>query len=210
MREDAVTRWVERYRRAWLSNDPGDIRALFTEHAEYVNTPGTEPYRGHDEIVSWWLEEADGPDETTFTWEPLLVGDTRAIIEGRTVYRGSTAYRNLWVIDLAPDGRATAFTEWWVEEEEADDLEFDDEADAAGDEPDDGDDDFGDDDDADDLDEDDDSDDDEYDWDDDEEESADEGDDGDDDFDDDLDYDYDDDVDVDIDGEDAPDPDASR
>ncbi|GLI26686.1 hypothetical protein ARHIZOSPH14_09280 [Agromyces rhizosphaerae] len=201
MRQDAVTRWVERYRRAWLSNDAGDIRALFTEHAEYTSTPGTEPYRGHDEIVSWWLENADGPDETTFAWEPLLVGDTRAIIQGRTVYLGSTAYRNLWVIDLAPDGRATAFTEWWVEEEDADDLEFDDdEADAADDDSDDLDDD------SDDLDEEDEYDeaDEDDDWgDDDEEDSVD------DDFEE-LDYDYDDDVDIDIDGEDAPDPEGSR
>ncbi|WP_353808690.1 nuclear transport factor 2 family protein [Agromyces sp. SYSU T00194] len=214
MREDAVTRWVERYRRAWISNDPGDIRSLFTEHAEYTSTPGTEPYRGHEEIVSWWLENADGPDETTFTWEPLLVGDTRAVIEGRTVYLGATAYRNLWVIDLAPDGRATAFTEWWVEEEDVDLDEEDGPGDLGdedlGDESDD-DDEYDEDDldDRDDLDEDEGEDeDDEYDdWDDDEEEESEtEADDDVDDVDDlDDDYDYDDDVDVDVDGEDAPD-----
>ena len=36
-------------------------------------------------------------------------------MQGRTEYHEEgTAYANLWVIRLAEDGRASAFTEWWM------------------------------------------------------------------------------------------------
>jgi hypothetical protein len=36
-------------------------------------------------------------------------------VQGRTDYRGdSRSYDNLWIIQLAGDGRATAFTEWYM------------------------------------------------------------------------------------------------
>jgi hypothetical protein len=36
-------------------------------------------------------------------------------VEGVTDYRDGAAYSNMWVILLAPDGRAEEFTEWWME-----------------------------------------------------------------------------------------------
>ena len=32
---DRIAAWVDSYRRAWESNDPADIRAVFTEDALY-------------------------------------------------------------------------------------------------------------------------------------------------------------------------------
>ncbi|HYI34712.1 MAG TPA: nuclear transport factor 2 family protein [Glaciibacter sp.] len=111
-----VEEWVEAYRKAWESNDPDDIRALFTEDAEYRTEPWVEPWRGHEAIVEGWLKHADEPGETTFEWSPLAVTDVVAIIQGTTVYEGGSTYSNLWVIRLADDGRARAFTEWWMDQ----------------------------------------------------------------------------------------------
>ncbi|MCU1443508.1 MAG: hypothetical protein JWQ59_1658 [Cryobacterium sp.] len=112
-----VGAWVEGYRRAWESNDPVDIRAIFTEDAEYRTDPWSEPWRGHDEIVSGWLERADEPGDTTFQWSPLAVTDEVAIVQGTTEYASSGAtYSNLWVIRLNDDGRAREFTEWWMDQ----------------------------------------------------------------------------------------------
>ena len=36
------------------------------------------------------------------------------IITGRTEYPAEKDYDNLWVIRLAPDGRASRFTEWYM------------------------------------------------------------------------------------------------
>lgn len=36
---EIVQRWLDRYLIAWQSNDPDDIRALFTEDATYAGGP---------------------------------------------------------------------------------------------------------------------------------------------------------------------------
>jgi uncharacterized protein (TIGR02246 family) len=110
-----VSAWIDGYVRAWNSNDPPDIAALFTEDAEYYTAPFRPPWRGRDEIVSGWLERRDEPGETTFTWSPLVVTDEVAIIQGQTTYPAET-FSNLWVIRLVNDGRCREFTEWWMEQ----------------------------------------------------------------------------------------------
>ena len=118
MRDEAA-RWVERYVRAWRSNDPSEIGALFTDDARYLASPGGEPLLGRDAIVAWWIDNADGPDDASFTFEVIGADPPRAFVQGVTVYRANDeeperTYDNLWVIDLAGDGWATAFTEWYV------------------------------------------------------------------------------------------------
>lgn len=118
---ERVTTWVDRYRTAWLSNDPGDVRVLFTDDAVYERRPNDpEPDRGIEEIVRSWLENADAPDETTWEWHPLAEEADVATIQGRTVYRGvddkpPLVYDNLWVLRFAADGRVRQFTEWYME-----------------------------------------------------------------------------------------------
>ena len=115
-----IEAWVNAYRKAWESNDPDDIRALFTEDAEYRTEPWGEPWRGHDEIIAGWLEAADEPGETTFEWSTLAETDEMSFVQGTTVYSGGGAtYSNLWVIRLADDGRARAFTEWWMDQSDS-------------------------------------------------------------------------------------------
>ena len=116
---ERVTNWVDGYRKAWLSNDERDIRALFTDDAVYefrANDPGA--LRGADAIVAGWLKNADGPDDTTWEWHPIAEEGDVATIQGLTVYQDaekSTEYDNLWVITFAPDGRGSHFTEWYME-----------------------------------------------------------------------------------------------
>ena len=112
---DVLTRWIAAYRRAWESNEPDDIRALFTDDAEYRTEPWAEPWVGVEQIVTEWLEAKDEPGETTFVWAPLVVTDELSIAQLRIAYREGSTYSNLWVIRFAADGRATSFTEWWME-----------------------------------------------------------------------------------------------
>ena len=120
---DRVTNWVDGYRKAWLSNDEADIRALFTDDAVYEYRPNDEKaLRGLDAIVAGWLESADGPDDTTWEWEPIAEEGDVATIKGLTVYQDAESraeYDNLWVITFAPDGRASHFTEWYMERKKA-------------------------------------------------------------------------------------------
>jgi hypothetical protein len=109
-----VSNWVTAYRTAWESNLDADIRALFTDDAEYRFTPSEEPVRGVDAIVATWLSRADAPGDTTFSWHLLGIDGDLAFVQGKVDYAEGQLYDNLWVIRLAPDGRATSFAEWWM------------------------------------------------------------------------------------------------
>jgi uncharacterized protein (TIGR02246 family) len=113
---DAVTAWVQNYRRAWESNDPADIGGLFTEDAAYFPEPYTKPWLGRDKIVAKWLKARDEPGDTTFEWHPLIITEDLAIIEATTVYRSpARTYSNMWVLRLDNQGQARQFTEWWMQ-----------------------------------------------------------------------------------------------
>lgn len=116
---DATTTWVENYRKAWLSNTEEDIRALFTDDAVYEFRPhDPKPWVGLDAIVAGWLEHPDAPGDTTFEWQRLATEGRTATVQAVTVYDDGSerkVYDNLWVITLEPDGRASHFTEWYME-----------------------------------------------------------------------------------------------
>lgn len=113
-----MTRWIERYVRAWNSNDPAEIAALFHDGAEYRTAPFRPPWRGRQQIVDGWLERKDEPGEARFEWRPLAITEEVAIIQGTTRYADET-FSNLWVIELDADGRCRSFTEWWMEHPDA-------------------------------------------------------------------------------------------
>jgi len=107
--------WVDAYVRAWNSNDPAAIGALFSQDAAYYTEPYSAPWRGRDEIVRQWLDHKDAPGETEFRWQPVAISPDVAVIQGETVYHTPPrTYSNLWVIRLDAEGRCTEFTEWWM------------------------------------------------------------------------------------------------
>ncbi len=115
----AVEDWIERYVRAWDSNDPGEIGDLFTDDADYFTAPYREPWHGRAAIVREWLERKDDSGTWTFEHEVLGIDGDRAFVRGFTTYTEPDdpdpgPFSNLWVIDLAPDGRASRFVEWWM------------------------------------------------------------------------------------------------
>ncbi|WP_210508812.1 nuclear transport factor 2 family protein [Naasia sp. SYSU D00057] len=107
-----LTSWVERYLTAWTSNDPDDIRALFTEDAEYRYHPWDDPVTGHEAIVASWLESQDAPEDWTYEWQAVAEQGPTRVVDGRAVYTSGNVYRTMWVVELGEDGRASRFTEW--------------------------------------------------------------------------------------------------
>lgn len=107
--------WIEGYKKAWASNEPDDIRALFTDDARYLTSP-TSPWReGIDTIVEGWLADRDEPGDCTFDCEVLEETDRFAVMRGVTDYSavGRPVYDNMWVMRFTPDGRATEFIEFY-------------------------------------------------------------------------------------------------
>jgi len=114
----AAEAWFTGYREAWESNEPDDIRALFAADAVYRRRPeDPEAWTGADGIVEKWLENRDEPGETDFEWRLLAVDGDLAIARCVTTYHDDppVTYDNLFVVRLTPEGRATEFTDWWIE-----------------------------------------------------------------------------------------------
>jgi hypothetical protein len=111
---DHVSAWVAGYVRAWNSNEPGEIGALFADDAVYRPEPHAEPWVGRERIVAEWLGRRDKPGETTFEWRPVALDGDVAVIAGTTTYPTRT-FSNLWVLRFAGDGRCRDFTEYWMQ-----------------------------------------------------------------------------------------------
>jgi len=112
-----VERWVRGYEKAWASNDPEEIGSLFTDDATYRFHPWDEPLRGRDAIIAQWIQNKDQPQDYRFAFEVLGLDGNLAFVLGETEYvidPPAATYDNLWVIRLAPDGRAEDFTEWFM------------------------------------------------------------------------------------------------
>jgi hypothetical protein len=112
-----LEKWMAAYQRAWRSNSPGDIRAVFAADAAYRPDPWTEAWRGHEAIVLNWLARLDEDGDWTFEWSELVSAGDLFTVTGETRYEDGTVYSNLWVIRLDAEGRATEFTEWWMDHE---------------------------------------------------------------------------------------------
>ena len=106
-------RWLDGYIRAWTSKTPDDLRAIFTDDAEYWFRPDDpDPVRGIDAIIEMWGDPE--PSEPEFTFEVLIENDALGIIKGHVDYPGHQFYSNLWEVHFAPDGRAQRFVEWFM------------------------------------------------------------------------------------------------
>lgn len=107
--------WIEAYISAWRTNDPEEIRALFTDDARYYTAPYRPPWVGGEAILQGWKEREDPPDSWSFAYR--VVGETEGtgVVEGITRYLpDGDVYSNLWLIDLDSDGRCPRFVEYFM------------------------------------------------------------------------------------------------
>lgn len=105
--------WLDGYIRAWRSKSADDVRAIFTDDAEYWFRPDDpDPVRGIDAIVEMWSEPE--PTEPDHDLEVLIENDQLGIVTGHVDYPGHQRYSNLWEVHFAPDGRAARFVEWFM------------------------------------------------------------------------------------------------
>ena len=110
-----VESWIARYRAAWASDDPADIRVTFTDDATYSTDPFDDPWVGIDTIVEKWIEGGDSQTGWEFAHEVLAIDGDLAVIEGRTTYTDDgRRYANIWLVRFAPDGRARDFREFYM------------------------------------------------------------------------------------------------
>jgi hypothetical protein len=112
---DRFDDWIERYERAWRTAGTEPLAGLFTPEASYLPDPYAEPVLGLEAIGTFWEGEREGADEVfSLTSELVAVEGDVAVARIEVVYGDppQRGYRDLWAIELDPDGRCRAFEEW--------------------------------------------------------------------------------------------------
>ena len=121
----SVQRWLDAYSHAWLTYDPAEIAALFSEDAEYLYHPwdtGDDVVRGRAAIIANWLENRDKAGAYRGEYHPLLVAGDQAVTTGMSWYYSDDtqttlerAYHNLWSLRFDDAGQCRSFTDWYME-----------------------------------------------------------------------------------------------
>lgn len=122
MTHDEVQSWLDRYVKAWASNDPDTIGELFTEDAVYSYRPWEDDevtVRGREAIVASWTENPDDPATWEAAYRPYGVDGQKAVAVGQTHYQpigdhSERTYHNAFLLEFGADGRCSSFHEFWV------------------------------------------------------------------------------------------------
>jgi ketosteroid isomerase-like protein len=125
---ERAQRWLNRYIAAWLSYDPDEISALFSEDVAYRYHPSDEPVEGREAVVASWLgEEAsedastrDAPGTYEAEYHPVAIDGDTVVAVGTSRYREAPegpvvrVYDNCFIMRFDRDGRCRDFTEYYV------------------------------------------------------------------------------------------------
>ncbi|MDQ5839827.1 MAG: nuclear transport factor 2 family protein [Chloroflexota bacterium] len=118
---DALTNFLDGYRRAWENRDPDAVAALFTTDGTYREKPFEPTFEGHDRIRDYWAEVTAAQSDITVRYgQPLVVGD-RAAVEWWTTLtnEGSPAtLAGAFLLRFAPDGRCAELVEYFMNAED--------------------------------------------------------------------------------------------
>ncbi len=119
--------WLDRYIAAWLSYDPDQIAALFSDDIVYRYHPHGEPVLGRDAVVASWLGEPGAPDASSrdepgtyqAVYAPVAVDGDVVVATGESTYLASPGgavdrvYDNCFVMRFDHTGRCREFTEYY-------------------------------------------------------------------------------------------------
>jgi hypothetical protein len=118
-----VATWMDAYGRAWLSNSPAEVAALFAENAVYHVSPFQDPWVGRDAIVQEWVSDPEGQESVRFDHQPLaLTGDVGVAhwsvsFITRADEPTLVEMDGVLVLRFDPDGRCREHREWYVRRE---------------------------------------------------------------------------------------------
>ncbi len=121
--QEQFREWLERYFRAWQSNDPDEVTALFSEDAVYYYGPFQTPSVGRRKIVERWISSPEQQTEIQYTCAPLAIHENLGVAHWHVLYRSgkdlSAAIEMDGVLVLKFDDqlRCTEHREWYARRE---------------------------------------------------------------------------------------------
>ena len=125
---ESACSWLDRYVAAWLSYDPDEVAALFSEDVSYRYHPYDTPVVGREAVVASWLGEGESDDASSrdapgtydADYSPVAVDGDTVVATGTSRYRETPdgpvvrTYDNCFVMRFDDDGRCREFTEYYL------------------------------------------------------------------------------------------------
>ncbi|HXH33771.1 MAG TPA: nuclear transport factor 2 family protein [Plantibacter sp.] len=105
-----MTSWINEYVRAGETNDRDDIAALFTEDAEYHESPFDTEWIGREGIIEGWRSRWDW-QQGGWTFESTItsIHGLTAVVTGVGRYTELGDFDNVWTVTFDEFGRCTRF-----------------------------------------------------------------------------------------------------
>lgn len=124
MNEKVLKSWLERYGRAWETQDPDAAAALFSPEASYYETPFDAPARGRDGVHAYWTQATRNQIDISFAYEVVSAALHRGIArwQARFTRRSSGAKVRLdgiFLLKFDDEGLCRELREWWHRSEES-------------------------------------------------------------------------------------------
>ncbi len=106
--------WIAGYERLWRTPGTDGLAELFTDDVSYAASPWAPPIRGLAALARFWEAERVSADEPfAMRGELVALDGSTAVVRVEVDYTATgNRWRDLWIIELADDGRCRAFEEW--------------------------------------------------------------------------------------------------
>lgn len=110
--------WMEAYGRASRENDAQASVDLFTQEAEYYETPFDAPMIGRDAIFRYWQKGTQTLTDKESTYEILSVKKNVGIAHWQSKFTVIESGKRLlldcvFLVDFEVEGKCKVFREWW-------------------------------------------------------------------------------------------------
>lgn len=110
--------WLEGYRRAWETRDPEAAAALFSEDAQYYETPFQAPARGRDGVRDYWANATRNQSDVSFSYEIVSVSGDRGMARWWATFRRvssdeTVSLDGVFLLQFEREGLCRELREWW-------------------------------------------------------------------------------------------------
>ena len=118
LRMNAFGSWLEKYGEASREGDPQASANLFSQDAEYYESPFDDPIVGRDAIYQYWSAGAENFRDQESTYEILSVKDDLGIARWQSRFTNNNTGKRLaldciFLAEFDIDGKCSVFREWW-------------------------------------------------------------------------------------------------
>lgn len=115
---EAFDAWLAAYGKASIENDPRASADLFSEDAEYYETPFATPMVGREAIYQYWEQGAQNLKDKTADFQILAIDGSRGLARWQATFvqiasGDRIALDCLFLVDFDERQKCRVFREWW-------------------------------------------------------------------------------------------------